>query len=63
MILLVVQPKAFIMTFGDAETFGFSRQKFQGILARLEILQSELEFEPELSREVIKKNLDAIISR
>jgi len=46
----------------DAESFFYSRQKFQGILVRLELLDGEMENEPEMNRATIKKNLEAIIA-
>ncbi len=46
----------------DTDAFFYSRQKFQGILIRLELLAGEMQKEPELGREVIKKNLDAIVA-
>ena len=46
----------------DAESFFYSRQKFQGILVRLELLNGEMEKELEMNRATIKKNLEAIIA-
>lgn len=46
----------------DAESFFYSRQKFQGILLRLEILVGEMERDPEPSKDTIKKNLEAILA-
>jgi hypothetical protein len=47
---------------GDAETLGFSLQKFQGILARLEILLSELEtYLPQIEESGGRRIPDAMI--
>jgi hypothetical protein len=46
----------------DAENFFYSRQKFQNILVRVELLAGEMEQDPNMSRETIKKNLDAILA-
>ena len=46
----------------DAECFFYSRQKFQGILLRLEILVGEMERDPAPSLDTIRKNLEAILA-
>jgi hypothetical protein len=46
----------------DAESFYQSRQQFQIILTRMELLIEDMEIDPKPSPETLKKYLDAILA-
>ena len=46
----------------NADSFFHSRQQFQIILTRVELLADDLEVEPKPALETVKKHLDAILA-
>jgi len=46
----------------NAESFFQSRQQFQIILNRMELLVEDLEIEPKPSSDTVKKHLDALLA-